>query len=853
MSETFAEEPNLSGARVLQSVRQRQKRDESFPGLDDPAGRVLAKVKHQRGGMTDQEFDEVFAGEAIAPPLVSKGGPIVPGAKGVRALPNTMFETRATMSLLGDTFEEQEATFKGLFPGGELLEVPVTGTVLFKQRPDEPFRKLDPSFGEAIGAGGFGGFVNEMAGDIADLSGDAPAIVGEAVALAFLRRPGGGQLTSDLLRLGVGGAAGEAARQSLQTGQETQRQDPAEQRSLIAGSGTLSIVGGTVGAGLGALASGIARRGIVDTTPEGRAAVKASQEIGTEPLMTSQVSSNPFLRLLSRQSQALVPKIGQYLARQEAKTAQALKDAVNRSDLTKFIGDTAREFNQASNDLLQLTIDATGARRRSPRAGGRFLQQGVERWWKVSGNDVDSLYTAARRIDEPVFDGGPLIAEANAIRSGVQARRRPDPDADLDAPPDAIRVDDEVSPAVDRLLNDISQLDPDIAGLNASGTDVLRTLRRRINEFTVSGPEGGRLSHSIATRLKTAIDDTLENPANLNASPGFNKAWKTANAAARKRFQTREQLAVVDLMKSEMPAQVVDKLARPGQLDNLVAVRKAVPKEEWAKFQESVATELMLDTSKLSRRMAEFDEPTLNLLMNKPRQQIMKEAGREFDKLDATRIQRGLEIQANIRGFFKEVLDTGETARIESFRALVERQGGKNGPLGRSTRAAIVNEVWERSKVVEQSITKVDANKIQDVLSDFEERGVLQFLDKQELDLLRNVELVQDFARLGAKDAGTALQAASAVSDVRGGGVKGLTTLVENWTMGRLLTMPRVNRILLGSGKDRPLDTAAIKLVFAAGLKIAADVEQEAEIGEDVLGLIGSGASAAQQTFLGAP
>lgn len=840
MSETLVPEdrPNPSIGRILQGVKQDQQRDESFPGLDDPIQRIVAGVKHDQGGMSDQEFEEVFAGEPIAPPVQIERTRA--GLRRAESKQGGMARTRGMMALLGDTFPEQEATFKGLHPGGSLLRVPVTGALLYKLRPEEPFRRLDPSFAEAIGAGGAVGFFDEVSNDVADLAGDMPAMVGEAAALAFLRRPGGGQLVTDLIRLGIGGATGEAARQSVQTGAGTQRQDPAEQRALIAGSGALSIVGGTIGATAGALASTIARRGVVNTTPEGREAIKASEDIGTEPLMASQVSSNPFLRLLSRQSQALVPKIGQYLARQEAKTAAALRSAADPAALKTFVGDTARAFSQASNDLLELTIQATKVRRRSPRAGGRFLQQGVERWWKVSGTDVDALYTAARSIDEPVFDGARLIDEANDIRAGVQAQR-----VDPDAAP--IRADEEMSPAVTRLLDDIAQLDPQITGINASSTDVLRSLRRRINEFTVAGPEGGRLSHAIASRLKGAIDDTLENPANLNSSPAFSQAWRTANAAARKRFQTREQLAVVDLMKSETPAQVVDKLARPGQIDNLVAVRKAVPAEEWAKFQESVATELMLDTANLSKRLAEFDEPTLNLLMNRPRQQIMREAGAEFDKLNSVRIDAGLKNQANVRGFFKDVLDTGETARIEAFRSIVQRAGGKDSPVGRSTRAAIVNEAWERSKVVEQGVAKVDANKIKATLKDFDERGILQFLDKQELDLLRNVELVQDFARLGVKDAGTALQAASAVADVKGGGIRGFTTLVENWTVGRLLTNPAVNRRILGRGLGRPLDTAALKLIFAAGLKIAADVDQEAELGDEVMSLIGRGAAAASE------
>lgn len=861
MSETFVQEPgDGSSMRILEDLKRRRKRQESFPGLEKGSDQeILARIKHKRGGLSDDEFNEIFAGESIAPPLKRELGAPIDKSKGLRKRqPNSgMFRTRAVTSFLGDNFEEQQAAFKGLHPGGHLLRVPVTGQILYKTKPDEPYRKLDPSFAEAMGADGLSGFLDEFENDIADLTADGAVIAGETAGIVFLRKKGVGQFLGDMVRLGVGGAAGEAARQIAQTAEGTQRQDPKQQRSLITGAGALSIVGGTIGAAGGAVVGGLSRRGVVNTTEEGRAAIKASEDIGTEPLMASQVSRNPFLKSLSRQSQALVPKIGDYLLKQEKKTANALREAINPAALKKFIGETARTFNQASNDLLELTIQATGIRRRSPRAGGRVLQQGVERWWKVSGKDVDALYEAMRRIGEPIYDGTNLLEGVARLKQGLQLAGKPttrqvdtglkdasgNPIFREETVESAIKTDDELAGAVERLLDDMAAIDPNIRGVGNSALDGLRGFRRRVNEFRVAGPEGSRLSHSLANDLVQLIDDTIENPINLHAVPGLSGALGAANGAARKRFQTREQLAVVDLMKSETPAQIVGKLARPGQLDNLVAVRKAVPQEEWAKFQESVVTELMLDPANLATRMAEFDQPTLNLLMNGPRQQIMKEAGTELAGLFSVGVEAGLKKQTQIRGFFKSVLDTENTAQITQFANVIERQGGKEGPLGLSARSAVINEIWQRSRVAAEGAVRVDANKISKTLTDFDERGLLDFLTEGDIELLRNVELVQDFARLGAADAGTSLQQASAVADVRGGGLRGLTTIVENWTMGNLLTRPGLNRFLLGSGKNRPLDTAFIKLITAANLQIAADVEQTAELGEDVESLIRSGAS----------
>jgi len=804
------------------------KRGETVP--IDPIGQaspqsVLLRVQRSQNNVTDEEFAAEFVGQK------ELGNPGAPS------------HLRSLISFLGDTPEEQKAAFSMFFPDGEILQVPATDITLFRLNKDEEFRKVDAGFFEAFGLG-LTGFGKEMLGDVRDLGGESLEIAGETAGLFLGRRPGAGKVVSDMLRMALGAGVGEAVQQGVQTAVGTQRQDIHQQSGMVAGAAALSAVGNTIGLGIGAGVNTVLGRGVTFTAPEAQAAREAAARIETKGLLPSQASDVPAIRLLGRQAQALLPRIQRYLLEQEKRTAAAVRGLIDEEARNKFVGETFRAVTQASKDLVDLTIAATKIVKRSPRAGGRALQQGVERWWKTSGVDVDNLYKTDRCVEEPIFDieKSGLLDTARTLKEGKLSKGQGEGEF--------IRVD-QLQPEVSKFIDDILALDPTISRTNVSAFDQLQALRRRIDDFTLSGPAGPRLNQAIASDLKDGVIKAIENP--VNESKEFVGLWKVANRAAASRFRAREKTAVVDLMKSQLPSESVGNLARPGQLDNLVAIRKTVPDKEWAKFEESVITQLLLDPVNLGKNLDAFDQPTLNLLMSPTRQRILRDTATEAAKLGSPKIQQALANQSRVRGFVKEIFDTKDTARISAFQDLVTRQGGRDGPLGSATQASIVNEIWERSSVVEQGVAKIDFNKMQSTLSDFEERGLLEFLKPKTIQVLRDAELVQDFARLGVKDAGTALQAAAAVADVRGGGVRGLITIVENYTVGKLITWKPVINFLLGTGRKRPLDTAFLKLIGGVLTGINSDLETQQELGDGFLRLsagLGRGAGKSTESFM---
>lgn len=759
---------------------------------------------------------------------------------------------RFYVNLLGDNFEEQQAAFQRLHPNGDLRAIPQMDGNLYVYRtgPREPYKKLDPGFVESLGLG-FKGFMKEMGGDIADLGGSSPEIIGEtALQLLLKRAPGSGKFLGDLARLAGGAMLGEAGQQFLQTAMDTQRQSLKEQARLVAGAGTESIIGTTLGAGFGSLVNMTRGRMLASKQPEAIEAVEATERLGIPRPLPTVLTDIPLLRLIGRQSQASVPSIGRYLTESERRTADALKAMIRDSDKASFIQKTATALKESQDALVDGLLKITQTTPRSLRAGGRAVQQGIEDWWKVSGRDVDNLYSVARSIEEPQFDYAPLLAKAREVEAGVAAPVVDDATIGIVGEGTKTFRVSEIEPGLQSVLDDIMRIDPNLPtvtrpdGSTVTPTQYLRELRKRVDDLTLAGPEGIREAQRRAIEVKAAIQSVLDNP--VNESPQFVAAWKVANRAAAQRFRTREKMAVLGAAKSESPAKLAQALAHPGKLDDLVLLRKALGKdggEKWARFQESFQTRLLSDPLGMKAALDAFDEPTLNMLLPPNKRFAYREAANRLDRLNEPGMRAALQNQSTLGGFIRGVMsDPLRGSQITLMNELIVEQGGKSSPLGKMMRAAVIDMIWNRSKTVAQGVERVDFNGLQTVMKDFEESGLMSFLEPGDVSRLNDIKLIQDFNRLSA-DAGTSIQAAEQASAVRGALFGQFSDagfhVLENIGMGRLLTNDKVIRVFTRtSGRDRT-DARVLKLLGAIATNISNDAEGQEKLGGEVLRLIG--------------
>jgi hypothetical protein len=752
-------------------------------------------------------------------------------------------DDRFLLGLLGDTFDEREAVFLGSNPEGEMVEIPTTDMVLFRNNPGEKFRRVNRPFSESIASGD----IRETGRDIAGLAGsEGLNIAGEAVSLAVSKRPGGGRVLTDMLRLGVGGAGGEAVQQGVQAAAGTQEETAAEITNRIGSEGLVSVVGGTLGAAAGGAVNLARGRSLFRVTPEGERAVAAAGRLGVDEPLPIQLVDSPFLRLLGRQSQALLPRINRSLRAQQEQLRGVLRGAVDRKARGRLLDTAGRAFDQSNRNIQNLLMTASRSGKKSFRKASQGIQEKVTQWWKTSGDTVDALYRHSRDIEEPSFDLRPALAVAEDVRAGVRAPGIPEDVLDeagevigQEIPSVQVR---SFESALSREIDKLRAIDPDLPTVEGFSTplETLREIRANLRDLTLPGPEGMRQSNALAIKLRSAVEDVIEAASHEN--PEAIAAYKKAQRAAAKRFATREQAAVVDLLNTETPAKFAASLIQPNSVDNLIALTRAGGREALEEVQDLFVNELGRDPAKITQRLAAFDTPTLNMLLPKDTRAVATEAGKRFDELFSTNIARSRQKQSRVRGFVKDVFDTEDTARIDNTFKLVNKTGGRNGDFGQSVRAAIIDEVWQRAQIVLESSSgvgpgfrKIDAKRLNAVLDDFNERGLLQFLTIGEKKMLRNVELVQRVADVLTPDAGTSLQAASAVAGLRELSGSALRTFAENFGVGKLMTGERLRSLLIGTatGRAQPKPTTAFKLIGAVAANLTTDINSEKELPKD--------------------
>lgn len=789
-------------------------------------------------GTPDPDFD-ITPEDLVARIVGQETLPLGPGGPGSP-------ELRGFLSILGDTPEEQQRAFAIRHPEGELRFFPEFDITVFRTTPDEPFREIDPGFFDSFGLG-VAGFGQEVKADIADIMGDVPEILGETAAFFAFRRPGAGQFLRDITMLTAGGAVGETGQQVLQTVAGTQADTFQEQRQRVSGSAALSLIGGTFGGFLGAMINASTGRGLTNVPPEAVAATAAAERLGTLPLLPGQISDVPFIRLLSQQAQALVPKIARYVTEQERRTAAAVRAIIDPAARGRFMDNTREAFAQASEDIVNFVVEGVRLSGTSQRVAGRALEQGVRQWWRASGRDVDNLFNIARSIEPPVYDLAPAMAVAQRFKTGVTGpgatTLQPVTTGPFAGSSQLVRNAlgqevrpqlrlSEMDPRFEAIVNEVLRLSP-----TGQTTEGLRAIQQNLRDLTVpKGMDRIMVGEAQAIELRSAITDVLTNP--TNTTPAFVRAWREANTAARLRFEARETVAVVDVLREgardAAPDALAARLAQPGQLDNLVVIRRVLNREapgRWDQFSDAFMTNLLREPGTITARLNAFDAPTLNVLLSRTQQRVMREAGKQIDELASTSIRTALDHQATRQGFVREVMNTNNTASIAAFGDLIQRSGGALSPLGRSSRAAIADEIWARSKVLERGIERVDFNRLQAVMQDFEDRGLLDFLTSADVSILRDAVTVQDFARFGVSGAGTSIQAAEAAAGIRKGGLGAISTFVENITVGRLITSNVGRRMLVGSGRAAPADLRFIRLMGAAAAEMTTSARQEQELG----------------------
>ena len=732
------------------------------------------------------------------------------------------FYERAKISMLGETEEEKEAAFSTMYPEGEYLSIPNTDTTLFRRNLQEAYQVTDPSITQALGEGRL---MNETLRDIGDFAGDAPEILGEIAAVIPQSKAAAGVVNvgrgflNTTARLFGGAAGGSTLQQGLQEAAGTQRQSFEEVKDQSITEGMLSVFGGTLGDVFGRGINMVKRGGLLKATPEGQAAQEAADRLGMDaPLPISAMTDNPILRLLSRQSGSLTSAIGKELREFNTNLANKLRESVDPQELRRFAKRGWAVLKDQNFKILSQVNKSLGSPSVSLEETAPIIKTMVDEWWNVQSKGVvDSLYSTARKIEEPQFDLPQLQAQAREIL------RRPTAEAKhtvkrekIDAPKKPYwitrtqrgRVNaGETNPAVEQVANKILSLDPD----QAISVDFLRGLQQEVYDASLPGMNGERLLDAKARQLRGIIGETLHKP--RNTDPAFVDAWDSANKAAVERFETRELMAVSQLINSDRPVEVLSNVMNKPEA--LTELARTMSKDQFSKIGKAFQADTLGDPGSIVSSLNKLSPMNRRLLMSEAEEKAMRNYGRSWERLNETKLEQSLLDQANAQSQVSVIINNPSTAGIESLRKLIRDKGGISSPFGTSLRAGILNDIFTQVQSRTKSGAEVlSSNALDAIISKYEKSGVLRFLSRGQQSMIKDIDKVQSVLSTSA-DAGTALRAAQQVSGMAELESSAFGELIESLSIGRILTSETGRKLLVGNPAANQINLQNIRLMGA--------------------------------------
>lgn len=716
------------------------------------------------------------------------------------------FGTRFDLGL-SDTFLEKKTKFLDKYPEGEFVEVFEPSaepsnratTILFRRHPDEPYAELDARALDRW----------EVLMDLGDVSGEIPSAVLEAVTVR------GARLVQQLWKTAAATVGGDALKESVEEARGYQLETLPElasretKRAIIStvGAGATVVVSGPLNAVRGASSIKIAK-----SAP---AAQKAAKKLGVPGLLPSQIARSPLVRKMGGQAGAVMSTINDYINNQQAALVRALT-RLRSNDLARVMrGEIEGVHEEAREQIIKA---AQLSPNRSLTEAGTAIQEGLAEYDALANMLVDRAYQRARMIEAPEFDITSLKATARELKAGVRAAAEEGGEVQLSQPQKDL-LD---------LLDKIEQVDPSLPSVTLpdgrviDAVDQLRAIRSQLWDMKTPPPgEIARQSEREAGKLYGAVTHVLRNPKNTN--PEFVNAWRMADATAAGRFDTMEKLIVVQSAKSETPAQMAERLVKPNQVDNLRILKNSMPDSRWGEFREAVKSD-MLSPNKvdnLTKRLDTFDQNTLDALLPRQDQALLREIGGQIDKLNQVGVKEALTRQTQRAALLSEWIDSGQTARISGLVELAN----KNPLLRDSIRAGLMERVFANVVDVREGVRTINRTALQQEMRALRDSGALKFLKFNDIRTLKEIDTILEFVP-ARPDSGTSLQAGQAVAGARGLSVEAFQTILEHIGTGRLMTSEIFQRAMLGSGRKKsPFNS--LRVIGSILARTATELESE--------------------------
>lgn len=745
-----------------------------------------------------EEFQRIMAerGRVVAPRDPETRMLVHSSELGEPGLPDAWVRARVAVA---DTREERQAAFNQVYPFGEIRPArDETGTQfeIYRRDPGEEWRKFDPSIMEKF----------EPAEDIADFASTALPIAGE---IAVTRGAGG--LTRRTLQTAAGAGLGELAEEGLELAGGQQRQAPGEVAGQVGAEALTAGLGSLVTEPIAAILNARRGAGTLSLLPGAPETIQRAERLGLEPLMPYQVAEDPIVRTTGSQAEALTTTMTDIRVRQQESAVAAMnllrETGADPENLPRIL----RARIIARQNELDSLLAKPGIEK---EAGGEALQAGLREYDVLAIAELDDFFQTARDIEEPEFDWARLDEFAENMLQGLIVRE------------DTARPTAPLSTELRNVLEGIRALaanhQPIVATtrsgeqITISVTDQLRGLRERVWDLkTVDRGQIARRPEYDAGALYGEMTDTLNNP--TNTAPDFVEAWKTATNAASDRFATWDRAVIQTVAKSEDPVALVNQYVRPDQVVNLRWIRDTVPAENWRVFTQAAKQDFLGNLDSLTRRLDDFDQPTLNMLFTNREQEALRLIGRNWDNMAKA---RDLAQFGQYQDIANRIIRSSDGETVQSLTTTI---GGPNSPDGKALRAGMINTIVQNVVEVEKGVPRVNRSGLETILRRMDQNGSMRFLTDADREALETIDQYMDFVT-GVPDVGTSLMRASIVKQLRELNVKAAFDIVQAYTVGRLMTTPQGRRFLMGRGQNK-LSYSNLRLLGAATATIAADTQ----------------------------
>ena len=756
-------------------------------------------------------------------------------------------------------YQEKANEFLSAYPDGQLGYRQFPGemehTLAFKMFDDEPWSKVDGKFLEE----------NDIMGDIVDFAGaDLAEIIMELTAIAGTKGKIG--LPQFLARIFGGNVVGGTVAELHQNWRGIQEEEPLEWAGRVVGKSAIA----TTAAGSAELVRRVYNvakgGGLFKTTPGGQAAIAAAKRRGVPVPPVHYTVAHPWLRKIGAQAQAVLGEIDEFILA----SREANKIALRKLSGAKMPATLANELS-----LVETTLRNKAIREAEEQLGiraslgvaefGTEVASSIKEYDDIAQQQVQLLYMRASVLDQPVFDLSGLRSKAQVILDKELGAQRiiektvePSP---LILPPGVTqprRVTEAVAEGrgVNKLLeddvravyNEITEtlrLEPRTIVDNSTGqkiiitpTDQLNLWAERLGPATWGQDGITYRTHSLAKKGYSLLRDILDNPNNLEKTPGFGAAWRTARGAAHERFETLRKVGIA--RTTDEPIQYLRNAfdSKTGY-EKLRHLKDAMPEGRWLEIQNGYFLDLIESSNidNLTGNLTDLTPEFRSLMLGREGNKVLTELGHNIDKLNHLDLQKILSDQVNYRSIIAELADSTSSADIATVRRMIEEGGGMRSPLGENIRAGIMQHVYESSLRDEGGAMLLNKTELHKTIRKYRTTGAFKLMTRHDWLALLDLTKIESVYAKGS-DAGTSLLGAEVASKI-GHLATAITDprvyadLIKAKGWGRLLVSESGRKFLIGSGGKRVgilRKLSIINSIIAKALmddqEIAGDIER---------------------------